>query len=97
MSFPHLQLSFCIFECSMLHMYQTYVRLENYIGKRMRILYIDTDAFIPHIKSDDLFLELKLKPKLHDRMDFLMIPAAPPSGIGDRNDPSDTVVDFFKD
>ena len=52
----YLQLGFCILEWSKLHMYKTYATLKDYFGERMHMCYTDTDAFILHIKSDDLFV-----------------------------------------
>ena len=59
--------------------------------------YTDTDAFILHIKSKDLFLELKSKPELRNLIDFSVIPANHPSSTGDPNDPRAGVVGYFKD
>ena len=90
-------MGFCIPEWSKLHMYQTYAKLKDYFQQRMRMCYTDTDAFILHIKSNDLFLELKSQPELRDLIDFSVIPASHPSGTGDPNDPRGGVVGYFKD
>ena len=78
-------------------MYQTYAKLKDHFQQRMRMCYTDTDAFILHIKSDYLFLELKSQPKLRELIDFSVIPASHISGTGDPNDPRAGVVGYFKD
>ena len=93
----YLQLGFCILEWSKLHMYKTYATLKDYFGERMHMCYTDTDAFILHIKSDDLFVELKGQPALRDLMDFSVFPANHPSGVAEPNDPRAGVVGYFKD
>ena len=93
----YLQLGFCILELSKLHMYKTYATLKDYFGERMRMCYTDTDAFIMHIKSDDLFVELKSQPALRDLIDFSVFPANHPSGVSEPNDPRAGVVGYFKD
>ena len=78
-------------------MYKTYATLKDYFGDRMHMCYTDTDAFILHIKSEDLFQEIKSQPALRDLMDLSVIPANHPSGVGDPNDPRAGVVGYFKD
>ena len=78
-------------------MYKTYATLKDYFGERMRMCYTDTDAFILHIKSDDLFVELKSTPVLRDLIDFSVFPANHPSGVSEPNDPRAGVVGYFKD
>ena len=78
-------------------MYKANAKLKDYFGERMRICYTDTDAFILHVKSDDLFIELKSHPELRDLIDFSVISASHPSGTGDPNDPRAGVVGFFND
>ena len=78
-------------------MYQTYAKLKDHVKQRMRMCYTDTDAFILHIKSDDLFLEYKSQPELQELIDFSVIPASHISGTGDPNDPRAGVVGYFKD
>ena len=93
----YLQLGFCILEWSKLHMYKTYSTLKDHFAERMHMCYTDTDAFILHIKSEDLFVEIKSHPALRDLMDFSVIPANHPSGVSEPNDPRAGVVGFFKD
>ena len=78
-------------------MYKTYATLKDYFGERMRMCYTDTDAFIMHIKSDDLFVELKSQPALRDLIDFSVFPANHPSGVSEPDDPRAGVVGYFKD
>ena len=78
-------------------MYKTYATLKDYFGDRMHMCYTDTDAFILHIKSDDLFVELKSQPVLRELMDFSVFPANHPSGVSEPNDPRAGVVGYFKD
>ena len=62
-------------------MYKTYATLKDYFGERMHMCYTDTDAFILHIKSDDLFVELKSQPVLRELIDFSVFPANHPSEV----------------
>lgn len=78
-------------------MYTAYAQLKDYFGNRMRMCYTDTDAFILHIKSDDIFVELKSHPELRDMFDFSVIPPSHPSGTGEPNDKRAGVVGYFKD
>ena len=78
-------------------MYQTYAKLKVHFQQRIRMCYTDTDAFILHIKSDELFLELKSQPELRQLIDFSVIPASHISGTGNPNDPRAGVVGYFKD
>jgi hypothetical protein len=59
--------------------------------------YTDTDAFILHIKSDDLFVEVKGQSAFRDLMDFAVFPANHPCGVAEPNDPRVGVVGYFKD
>lgn len=68
-------------------MYKTYAVLKDYFGERMRMYYTDTDAFILHIKSDDLFVGVKGQHALRDLMDFFVFLANDPSGVAKLNDP----------
>lgn len=78
-------------------MYLTYATLKDYFGDRMRMCYTDTDAFILHIKSDDLFVELKSQPELRDMINFSVFSTNHPNGVSEPNDPRAGVVGYFKD
>ena len=78
-------------------MYKTYATLKDYFGERMRMCYTDTDAFILHIKSDDLFVELKSQPALRDLIDFSVFPPITRAESAEPNDPRAGVVGYFKD
>ena len=78
-------------------MYQIYANLKDYFGERMCICYSDTNAFILHIKSDDLFVELHCQPQIRDLIDIPLITDNQTTGVGDPKDPCAGVVCFFKD
>ena len=78
-------------------MYQTYAIFKDYFGDRLHINYMDTDALIMSIKSDDLFAELKSQTQRRELIDFSSIPANHPCGVGEPNDPRSGVVGYFKE
>ena len=55
-----IYIGFVILELSKLKMYETYYEyLKPKFGDRLELLYTDTDSFILHIQSEDLYEEIK--------------------------------------
>ena len=55
-----IYIGFVILELSKLKMYQTFYQyLKPKFGDRIELLYTDTDSFILHIQSEDLYEEIK--------------------------------------
>ena len=64
-----ISLGFAILELSKLHMYETYYdRLQPYFGQEnIQLHYIDTDAFVLSVSTEDIIKDLK---NLEDIFDF---------------------------
>ena len=64
-----IYLGFAVLELSKLHMYETYYdKLQPYFGqKNIQLHYIDTDAFVLSLKTQDIIKDLK---NLEDIFDF---------------------------
>ena len=64
-----IYLGFAVLELSKLHMYETYYdKLQPYFGeKNLHLHYIDTDAFVLSLKTQDIIKDLK---NLEDIFDF---------------------------
>ena len=61
-----IYIGFVVLELSKLKMYQTYYKyLKPKFGDRIKLLYTDTDSFILHIESDDLYEGIKLDVSKH--------------------------------
>ena len=64
-----IYLGFAVLELSKLHMYETYYdKLQPFFGqKNIQLHYIDTDAFVLSLKTQDIIKDLK---NLEDIFDF---------------------------
>ena len=91
------QLGFAVLEYSKLHMYRTYATLKDNFGKRMRMLYTDTDSLILQLFTPDLYGKLLDVPQLRNLFYFSDISATHPSHLGFPNDPHKEIVGYFKD
>ena len=88
---------FCVLEWSKYKMYTFYAKLKDVFGKRVRMLYTDTDSFFLQFFVEDLAQELNRDQSMRDWFDFSEIPANHMSGLGAPNDPHGGVVGYFKD
>ena len=65
-------LGFTVLELSKLHMYYLhYDVFKNYYGNNLKLIYTDTDSFIYHIKTTDIFRDFQF---FSDIMDFCDYP-----------------------
>ena len=78
-------------------MYRTYATLKDNFGRRMHMLYTDTDSLIFQFFTHDLYNELLDVPQLRGLFDFSEIPAKHPSNLGFPDDLNTNNVGFFKD
>ena len=66
-----------ILDLSQLHMYRFYYDvLKPMYGERIKLVYTDTDSFVIHIETDDLYEDLK---QISDYMDFSDYPKDHPN------------------
>ena len=66
-----------ILDLSKLHMYRFYYDvLKPMYGERIKLVYTDTDSFVIHIETDDLYEDLK---QISDYMDFSDYPKDHPN------------------
>ena len=89
------QLGFAVLEYSKLHMYRTYAKLKDWYGRKMRMLYTNTESGIMQFFTKDLYKELLDVPQLQSLFDISEIPANHPSCLGTPNDPNKGIVGFF--
>ena len=78
-------------------MYTFYAKLKAVFGKRVRMLYTDTDSFFFQFFVEDLAQELSRDQSMRDWFDFYEIPANHVSGLCAPKDPHGGVVGYFKD
>ena len=58
----------CILELSKLHMYQYYYDvMKKTYGEKNKLLYTDTDSFISHVETEDLYTDFD---DMKEHMDF---------------------------
>ena len=91
------QHGFCVLEWSKLKMYSFYALLKNHFGNRVRMLGIDTDSFILQFFVEDIKQALTENPRIREKLDFGLVPADHPSGLGDPDDPNAGVVGKLKE
>lgn len=64
-------LGFTVLELSKLHMFKLhYDTFKKKFGEKISLIYTDTDSFIYHIKTDDLYEDLKEMEEIMDFSDY---------------------------
>ena len=88
-------MGFSLIEWSKLHMYRAYATLKDCFGLAIRLLYINTDSFIIHVKCNDLYKEILDVRVLSEMMDLSEVFANHPSGVSDPTCPKTNILGKF--
>ena len=66
-----IYLGACILETSKLHMYQFwYDHLKNKYNNKVELIYSDTDSFIIHVETDDIYKDMLEDKNLYDFSEY---------------------------